>query len=108
LARLTKFLASSARPRLSQIDVFRLQSNVLRRAQGNVLRLARVLSAVAACIVVVGSIQLARSSMATVPVPATNPPWVEVTAPAGDLRGATTPAAQWYLADASHGSEEAP
>ena len=77
-------------------------------AQGNVLRLARVLSAVAACILVAGSIQLIRSKVATVPVAAPNPPWVEATLPGGDLRGTGTPAAQWYLADATHGSEEIP
>jgi anti-sigma factor RsiW len=108
LASLSGFFASAPRPRLSPIDVHRLQVNVLRRAPSDILRLARVLSGIAACIVVGGSIELARSNSAPAVAPALAPPWAEVTSSVSDLRDAATPAAQWYLADASRSSEDAP
>jgi len=96
--------------RLSQMAAYRIENNVRGAMRGDVMvvRLGRVLSAAAACIVVVGSIQLARSAAA--PAAETLPPWAEVTTSNNDLHDAAsaTPAARWYLVDASRGAEETP
>jgi len=108
LRALSGFFAATARPRLSQIAAHRVQRRVEEMMQRGVLRVARILAAVAACVVLGGSLRLMQQMKKA---PEAAPPWVDVgvdVASASDAdsnsRDAGTPAARWYLADASHGS----
>lgn len=101
LRAISRLFATAPRARLSHIAAHRLQQNVEAAMQSGVVRWARVLGAVAACIVLGGSLRLMTMKKA----PEAAPPWVEVTgAVDADAigRDGGTPAAQWYLADASH------
>ena len=116
ISSLSALFTENEPPRLSQIARHRLHKNadglMAQRAEADVIRVVRVLRAVAACVVVVGSIWLLQS-------PPTNssqelpqaqvPPWLEVavTATAQTTQlDTTTPAAAWYLADFSSRSDD--
>jgi anti-sigma factor RsiW len=112
LKGLSGLFEQSPPPRLSQIAMYRLHNKADMLVRGDVLRVARYVRAVAACVLVGSWLWLANSSAA---VPAaqetvqTAPPWLDVavtaTAETHSL-DATTPAAAWYLADASSRADE--
>lgn len=116
LSAMSGLFAQAERPGLSQIARRRLHDRADRVMQADFLWIARVMQAVAASVLVAGSLWLTYSSgraggtqsAQTVP---TAPPWVDVavavTAQTREL-DATTPAAAWYLADASSRSDEVP
>lgn len=107
MATQSRQLSSMALPRLSQMAVHRLHHSIDRAiasaAEQGMLRIARVLGAVAAGVLVVGSAWLSFAPQRA--APAVAPPWTGVAfnseseAVANDI---TTPAAQWYLADAEY------
>lgn len=103
LRAMSRLFADAPRPRLSQIAAHRLQKRVEGTMQRGALQLARFLGAAAACVVLAGSLRLMQIKQA----PQAAPPWVDV-ASVTDVDSAShdagTPAARWYLADASHGS----
>ena len=108
LQALSSLFAAAPRAKLAQIAVHRLRRNVEAAMQRSVLRAARLLGAIAACVVLAGTLRL----MTAPKPPAAAPPWigvtpVEYTDAVSDNTpiDAGTPAARWYLADASsHGS----
>ncbi len=99
-------LSQAQRPQLSQIERHRLHRHLDSVMERAVVRFAWSLSGVAAAVLLVGSFWL---SQATEPVQAA-PPWVDAAAYAHSLGdNAQSPAAQWYLADATQRStDEAP
>jgi anti-sigma factor RsiW len=105
LASTSELLASSPRTGLSQIALHRLHRKVDDLMEEGMLRLIRVLSAVAASVLVVGSAWLVRGHQSAVENSAPiAPPWADV-AMSSDLETSSgaysTPAAAWYLADES-------
>jgi anti-sigma factor RsiW len=93
---------------LSQIARHRLHARLDSAMDDGILRAARFISAIAACVVVGCSIGLLRAR----DVSAAPPPWVDVavqtdTAAASANPDASTPAAVWYLASANR-SDESP
>lgn len=98
LRELSKAFARVESPRLSQISRARLHRNLDAVIERGLVRFAWSLSGVAAAVLLVGSIWLAQSPE---PVQAA-PPWVDAVVYAHPLGNrAETPAAQWYLADAT-------
>jgi anti-sigma factor RsiW len=112
-------------PRLSQISLHRLHAKLETVMQGEqenelgILRIARTLSAIAACIVVAGSLWLSHVRSAhhpnqTVATVQTPPPWTDVAvntdtdAPAVSSQDGGTVIAEYYLADASQRTDEQP
>jgi anti-sigma factor RsiW len=95
----------------SQISMHRLHRSVDRVASEGIVRIAHILQAIAAVLLVISSVWLARQSnakneqpdgsVATVIQPA--PPWLDVMRRDSDstLADANTPAATWYLASDS-------
>jgi anti-sigma factor RsiW len=106
LRGISAMFAQAQRPRLSQIERHRLHRNLDAVMERGLVRFAWSLSGVAAAVLLVGSFWL---SQATEPVQAA-PPWVDAVVyahPLGDR--AETPAAQWYLADATpRNTDDAP
>jgi anti-sigma factor RsiW len=96
-------------PGISQIALHRLHARLSPAMDDGILRFARVLGAIAACLLVGASIGLARFRSGETPVA---PPWVGVSISndaVSDTAAAdsSTPAAAWYLADASR-TEDSP
>jgi anti-sigma factor RsiW len=94
---------------LSQIARHRLHQRLDAAMDEGVLRAARIVSAIAACVLAGSSVWLMRTRELS-PAP---PPWVEVatqtdTASAVATPESSTPAAVWYLASASNRSDESP
>jgi anti-sigma factor RsiW len=109
MAAMSNLFATAQRPHLSQIAAHRLSNRVRELFSDDVLRIARRLRAIAACVLVVCSIWLLRSSNSnsrqslTEASPST-PPWIDVAVAASaetNSLDATTPAAAWYVADFS-------
>jgi anti-sigma factor RsiW len=91
--------------RLSQIGLHRLHGRVERAMEDGVLRIVRVLNAIAACVLVAGSAWLfmrpRENRTVEIATPAA-PPWVDVSVVSDSPTGAySTPAAAWYLAEDS-------
>lgn len=111
LRDLSAMFASAPRARLSQIAMHRLHARVEEAMDEPLLRFVRVLSAIAACVLVAGSMWLVRMrDVRTVEntTPAA-PPWADVGVASDSPSGAySTPAAAWYLADDSMRSDDAP
>jgi anti-sigma factor RsiW len=119
----TQLFRNAPAPRLSQISLHRLHANLEtvmrgeRESEQGVLRIARLLSAVAACIVVAGSLWLthmqstAPRQTAQVQAP---PPWTDVAvnvdsdAPTTSTQEGGIPIAEYYLSDASQRSDDQP
>lgn len=90
---------------LSQMGRHRLRGRIDQVMTGGLMRTAWMLSGLAASVLVVGSLWLARAEQS----PQAAPPWVEVAAVTAPLsRDSTTPAAEWYLAGAFSRAEEMP
>jgi anti-sigma factor RsiW len=119
LSAMSQWFAQSPRPRLSQIALHRLHNGADATMQRDMLRLARFVQAIAACVLVSASIWLMNSSRSA---PATlsqavsqdsqtpaAPPWtglaVEATAETNNL-DVSSPAAAAYLADISSRSDD--
>jgi anti-sigma factor RsiW len=97
LEQMSGLFVSAIPDRLSQIARHRLHRHVAKVIDRGVIRLAWSFSAVAAAVVLAGSVWLLR-------VPATPqsaPPWVAVNSVDSSDRNNESPVAQWYLADAS-------
>ncbi len=104
-------LASAAtnEPKLSQIARHRLHRAVDDAMDQGLLRLGWGISGIAASVLVVGSLWLMKAQS----TPEAAPPWVGVSAVAESAdpavhEAATTPAAEWYLADASTRTDDTP
>jgi anti-sigma factor RsiW len=112
LSAISESFRSSPAPKLSQFSVHRLHAMADRWMEDDLVRVARVLRAVAACILVAGSAWLIGTTPAASQAPeAAAAPWVEVAAVTNAEVASidtTTPAASWYLADASARAEENP
>ena len=120
-ALLTELQATSAwfggarRRELSPIGLHRLHRRLSAETDRGLVRLAGAFSGIAAGVMLLGSAWLLRmpgtTHRAEVQSPQTPPPWVGVAVSLDTDKLASdvgTPAAQWYLADASHGSDELP
>lgn len=98
LQLLSGMFASAPMPALSEAGFRRVHAKVDSAMEQGIIRLARVLSAVAACIVLIGSFWLTRVREQ----PSAAPPWImpqnveEVSAD-----NVSSPVGDWYLADAS-------
>ena len=111
LARQSQQFQAMSFPRLSQMAAARLHASIdrsiaLANEQG-MLRIARTLASMAACVLVAGTVWLSVRPERTSPKVA--PPWTGVainTETEAVSQDITTPAAQWYLADASKGNDE--
>jgi hypothetical protein len=96
---------------LSQIGMYRLHRQIDRALEEGILRVIRVLSGIAACVLIAGSVWLVKSRSATVEnATPSAPPWADVAR--ADIETPTavysTPAAVWYLSDDSSRAEEPP
>jgi anti-sigma factor RsiW len=110
LQAMSRMLSSVSTPKLSQIGLYRLHNQLDQAMEEGVLRIVRVLSAIAACVLVVGSAWLVmtrdRAVENATPVA---PPWADVVEATDSPSGAySTPAAAWYLADDSARSDDSP
>ena len=106
---MSRMIASVPSPRLSQIGLYRLHNQIDQAMEEGVLRIVRVLSAIAACVLVAGSAWLMRTreSRAVESSMPVAPPWADVVEASDSPSGAySTPAAAWYLADDSARSED--
>jgi anti-sigma factor RsiW len=105
LRAMSGLLVSVEQPRLSQIARYRLHQKVGAAMERGLLRLAWTMSGIAASVLLLASVWLMRvNANAITQAPAEAPPWVSVAlASSRDpvVRDAASPAAQWYLADAS-------
>jgi anti-sigma factor RsiW len=108
LRAMSGLFATSEQPRLSQISRYRLHRSVDAAMDQGLLRLAWTMSGIAASVVLLGSAWLMKvNENGLARAPAEAPPWVSVSLESSRdpvVRDAASPAAQWYLADAS-GSE---
>jgi anti-sigma factor RsiW len=113
LASMSKLFVPSARPRLSQMGLYRMHDKADTLMNASVLRTARVLRLAAAFVLAVSSVWMMRSGSAPAasePVAAA-PPWMDVavtaTAETNSL-DATTPAAAYYLASVANRADDLP
>jgi len=111
LAAASRLFAAVDRPHLSQFSQFRIRQTAEALVQSDILKFVRVVRAIAACILIGASIwlwQMSSSSPAPEQVSAP-PPQVDVAIVASEETqslDATTPAAAWYLADASSRADD--
>ena len=113
LKSISESFKSAPEPRLSQFSMHRLHVMADQWRENDLVRVARFMRAVAACIVVAGSAWLMGTSPAANPTSESQAPapWMEVAAATNAEVASidtTTPAASWYLADASTRAEENP
>jgi anti-sigma factor RsiW len=122
LVAMSNIFASAPLPQLSQMSMHRLHNKVEAAMERGLLRIAWVISGVAASILVGGSILLSSMSTMkqTMPAEPTNtvasavetPPWIGSNVSAGTDAADTlsqtsaTPVAQWYLANPSGHSDD--
>jgi anti-sigma factor RsiW len=99
---------AAPQPKLSQISLYRLHQQTQKVMEDGLVRIARAISAIAACVLVASSAWLMHTNQMAAPVKPVEasvgvPPWVDVTVAANRDSAAvdtTTPAAAWYLASA--------
>ena len=113
LQAVSRLFTASPVPRLSQIAVYRLHRRTDEAMEEGLLRIMRVFSAVAACLLVAGSALLLKTQESrTVEISRpVAPPWADVIATSDNSSSGaySTPAAAWYLADdTSTRSDDAP
>ncbi|MGA3066677.1 MAG: zf-HC2 domain-containing protein [Tepidisphaeraceae bacterium] len=97
----------AAQPGLSQIARHRLHAKLDSVMDDGILRAARFISAIAACVLAGCSIWLVRGHQLS-PAP---PPWVDVASQSDTSIASsdnTSPAAVWYLASATNRPDELP
>lgn len=109
LQAVSELFASVSRPGLSQIAMRRLHHRLEALTDRGLIRLGWSLSAIAASLLLVGSVWLTQMQS----TPQTAPPWVGVSVAMDTETGSgdassITPAAQWYLADASTRVDDTP
>jgi anti-sigma factor RsiW len=119
IREMSRLMFENPAPRLSQMGLHRIHRRTDLLLQAPVLRMARTLRAIAACVLIAGSGWLVFAPAAPSPAqpesPAETgdmqapPPWLDVaatvTAESGQME-ATSPAAAWYLADVSGNSDD--
>jgi anti-sigma factor RsiW len=114
LSAISALFAEAPVAKLSQIGLHRLHRRVESAMEEGLMRIVRVLNAVAACVLIAGSAFLmvrARQDRTVENTTPVAPPWVGVdVAEASDSStGVTaTPAAMWYLADDSSRGDDSP
>src|ERR1019366_3036050 len=100
LRAMSGLFATSERPRLSQISRYRLHRTVDAAMEQGLLRLAWMMSGIAASVLLLGSVLLMRvNENGLAQAPAEAPPWVSVSLESSRdpvVRDAASPAAQWY------------
>jgi anti-sigma factor RsiW len=104
---LSRLISESAGPQLSQIARARVYRRVEAALDRGLVRLAWTFSGMAASVLLAGSLWLASAKQ----TPAAAPPWISVaysSETGTSAREPATPAAEWYLADASGRSDEQP
>jgi anti-sigma factor RsiW len=106
LQMLSGMFAAAPVPVLSPIGVHRLHESVEGAMDQGLLRLARGLSAIAACVLMVGSFWLTRMRQEptnTATATAVAAPWVPIAMNQDEasVQSVASPVGQWYLADAS-------
>jgi anti-sigma factor RsiW len=111
LRAMSQMFANAPQLRLSQIALHRLHGRIDAGADQGLLRLGWTINAIAASLLLVGSVWLTRISNPP-STPEAAPPWIGVPVVAQTDPAyheiAATPAAQWYLADASTRNDEIP
>jgi anti-sigma factor RsiW len=115
LKAMSNWFEESQRPRLSQIALYRIHGRADWVVRKDLLRFARKVQAIAACVLVAASIGLMWSHGSPSPLEASPttvqaaPPWlglaVQTTAETNQL-DVSTPAAAVYIADVSSRSDE--
>ena len=114
LRSMSQLFTDSPAPRLSQISLRRVHKRVEAEMDERLLWTARVLSGIAAAVLIVGSIWLVRvggARQVAMSQVSSTPPWAGIPASTdAELTSvaANTPAAQWYLAENSSRAEELP
>jgi anti-sigma factor RsiW len=112
LTQMSSLLAGSSPTAISQMALHRLHAKLDGVIERGLIRWAWEVSGIAAAILIVGSIMLARMadpSSARSNTGASVPPWVVSQASADPVVGdVATPAAAWYLADARNSSDVSP
>jgi anti-sigma factor RsiW len=114
LRSMSRWFSDAPSPRLSQISMRRVHQRVESVMDEPLVRTARILSAIAAAVLIVGSFWLVRAGgmgRSTATQAISTPPWAGISAsPDAEttMVSASTPAAQWYLADNSSRAEELP
>lgn len=106
---LSRLLSESTGPQLSQIARARVYRRVEAALDRGLVRLAWTFSGMAASVLLAGSLWLASAKQT--PAAAAAPPWISVAYSSETGSSASqpaTPAAEWYLADASGRSDEQP
>jgi anti-sigma factor RsiW len=106
LKKLSGLFVETELPRLSPMAMRRLHRRLDAAADEGVIRLARVASALAACILVAAAVALMRLQPSQ--TPAAEPPWVGIASTGTDSTSveAATPAAAWYLSNATARADE--
>ena len=111
LSVLSQLFMSASQPRLSQISEYRLHKSINNVMEEKLLRMAKVLGAIAACVLVVSSIWLVQADRGPVPgavkvdTAITPPPWVSVNQVGDDVSpdpsttALNSPTAAYFLAD---------
>jgi len=108
LKQMSAFIASGSPVGLSQIALRRLHNKLDEVIERGLVRWAWEVSGIAAAILLIGSVWLARLAE-PVSASVSVPPWVGAQASADPVIQETpTPAAAWYLADARNSSEVNP
>jgi anti-sigma factor RsiW len=115
LAAMSGLFAATGAQELLPIAKARLHAAIDRGVQRGLVRIAWAMSALAACIVLAGSVWMVHVKDVPVQqareVPKEAPPWVTVAATGNSdpvIQQDSTPAAQWYLADAGTKQDDIP
>jgi anti-sigma factor RsiW len=109
--QMSVFITSGTPTGLSQIALRRLHNKLDEVIERGLVRFAWEVSGIAAAILLIGSVWLARlneptSVVAPISTAVAVPPWVGAQASADPVvEEVPTPAAAWYLADARNSSE---
>ena len=109
LSALSRLLATAVQPQLSQIARHRLHNKIDLAMDRGLVRFGWSLSGIAASILLVSSVWLMHAGSARQTAEAA-PPWLGVAVSSeaeAVVQNARTPAAAFYLADASAGSSSA-
>ena len=106
LRGMSDLFAAEPVARLSQISVHRLHRRLQVVTEQGIIRLARTLSAVAACVVLAGSFWLTRLQE----TPQAAPPWTGIPTNVDEvaMSDSASPVAQYYLTDLSQPVNEQP
>jgi anti-sigma factor RsiW len=111
LREMSRLLSAGKAPALLPMAMHRLHKKVDVAMEEGMLRIMRVLNAIAACVLIAGSAWLVMKPHAantTVEKPAA-PPWVISAEYSDSSTGAdSTPAAAWYLADDTSRNDDTP